>query len=246
MADTKVETTTTTTHVDHNDPLLKAKGFWDKFSKPIIYAGTAVILLVAGWYGYQNFVKAPKEKKASELIFPAENLFAKMSSTGFNKDSVNLVINGGATTDGTPINGVLKVISNYGGTAAGNRANYIAGACYLQVKDFDKAIKYLKAFDGNGANQVQSRAYVMIGHAYAEQKKTSEALEYYKKGASVASKDEAMGADALLIAAGYADATGNAKEAVDLYQKLKADYPLSGSVQNGEVDKYLAKHGVVN
>jgi TolA-binding protein len=64
--------------------------------------------------------------------------------------------------------------------------------------------------------------------------------------ASVDSKDELLAADALLTAAAYADATGNSKEAIDLYQKVKSDYPSNTAVQNGEVDKYLAKLGVVN
>ena len=219
--------------------------FWEQYSRPIIYVGSAIILLIAGWYAYQNFVVAPKEKEASELVFPAENLFDKMAVTGFNKDSVNLVINGG-NVEGAKVTGLLKVISNYGGTPAGNRAKYMAGASYLHIKEFDKAIKYLKDFDANGASQVQSKAYLLLGHAYAEQKKTAEALDYYKKAASVNEKDEFFAADAILMAAKYADATGNSKEAVSLFQKLKEKYPTNAAVQSGEIDKYLAKHGVLD
>ena len=31
----------------------KAKGFWAKFSKPIIYGGSAIILLGGAWLGYK-------------------------------------------------------------------------------------------------------------------------------------------------------------------------------------------------
>ena len=48
MSDTKV---TATPVVETNEALVKAKGFWAKFSKPIIYAGTAIILLGAGYLG---------------------------------------------------------------------------------------------------------------------------------------------------------------------------------------------------
>lgn len=219
--------------------------FWEQYSRPIIYVGSAIILLIAAWYAYQNFVVAPKEKEASELVFTAENLFDKMAVTGFNKDSVNLVINGGSV-EGAKVTGLLKVVSNYGGTAAGNRAKYMVGASYLHIKEFDKAIKYLKDFDANGASQVQSKAYVMLGHAYAEQKKTSDALDYYKKAATVNEKDEFFAADALMIAAKYSDATGNSKEAVSLFQKLKERYPTNAAVQSGEIDKYLAKHGILD
>lgn len=227
------------------EPLTRAKGFWDKYSKPIIYVGSAIIILIGGWYAYQNFVVAPNEQKASEIIFPAENLFDKMATSGFNKDSVNIVLNGGEL-EGKKVTGLLKVINQYGGTDAGNRAKYMTGASYLQIKEFEKAIKYLSDFDGNGASQVQSKAYLLLGHAYAEQKKTAEALSNYKKAGHVSEKDEFFSADALMIAASYAEVIGNSKEAISLYEEVKEKYPSNVAVQNGEVDKNLAKLGVIN
>lgn len=242
-----IETATpaTTTTTTETDSLLAAKGFWDKYSRPIIYVGGAIIVLLVGFLSYKEFVVAPKEMKASEQIFGAENIFDKMAATGFNKDSVNLVINGGEL-EGKKITGVLKTINEFGGTQAGNRAKFIAGASYLQIGEFEKAIKYLSDFDGNGATQVQSSAYKMIGHAYAEQKKTADALNFYKKAATVLNpKDAAFGGDAYLLAATYADAIGNSKEAVDLFKQLQTKYPTSPAVTNGDVDKYLAKFGEI-
>ena len=242
MAEKNVTTTAAATTAQP-DVVTRAKGFWDKFSKPIIYAGSAIILLIGGWYAYKNFIVLPKEKKASEAIFPAESLFDKMASASFNKDSVNLVLNGG-NHNGTNITGILKVISQYGGTTTGNRAKYIAGASYLQIKEFDKAIKYLKDFDGNGADQVQSKAYILLGHAYAEKKNTDEALSYYKKAATVNSKDESIAPTALLMAAAYADAMGKNKEAIDLYKQVKEKFPANAAVTSGDLDKHLARLGV--
>jgi TolA-binding protein len=241
MAETKVTETT----VETTESVQHSKGFWDRYSKPIIYVGSAIILLIGAWYGYKKFIVEPKEREANELVFAAENLFDKMASVGFNKDTVNIVINGGEL-DGQKVTGVLKVISNFGSTAAGDRAKYMAGASYLHIKEFDKAIKYLKDFDGNGATQVQSKAYIMLGHAYAEQKKTADALSAYKKAASVNDKDEFFAADALLVAAAYAGATGDNKEAISLYEQVKQKYPSNIAVQNGDVDKNLARLGVVN
>ncbi|MFZ1529198.1 MAG: tetratricopeptide repeat protein [Ferruginibacter sp.] len=230
--------------VETDESLKKVKGFWDRFSKPIIYAGSAIIIAIAGYYGYKTFVKEPKELKAAETIFPAENLFGKMANTGFNKDSVNILLNGGAL-DGNPVTGLLKVQSNFGGTEAANRAAYMTGAAYLHIKEFDKAIKYLKQFDGNGASQVESRANLMLGHAYAEKKNTDEALSYYRKAATVNPKDETFAADALLTAAAYAESLGKSKEAIELYQQVQEKYPTNTAAQNGEIDKHLAKLGVI-
>ncbi len=224
------------------EPLERAKGFWENYSKQIIYIGSAIIILIAAWFLYKNFVVAPKEAKASELIFPAENLFAKMASGSFGKDSVNIALNGG-DFEGKKVTGLLKIASQYGGTEAGNRANYMIGASYLHIGEFAKAITYLQDFDGNGASQVQSKAHLLMGHAYAEQKKTEEALSNYKKAASVNSKDEFFAADALLVAAAYAESIGNTKEAISLYKEVTEKYPSNIAVQNGEIEKSLARLG---
>jgi TolA-binding protein len=228
--------------METNVAIEKAKGFWAKFSKPIIYVGSAAILLVGGWLAYKHFYKIPNEEKASELIFPAEKLFSKMASTGFNKDSLTLVLKGDKAQG---ITGMLDIIKKYGGTATGNRANYYAGACYLQQKEFANAVKYLKDFDANGASQIESKANIMLGQAYAEQKKTDDALSAFKKAASVVSNDEGMATEALFMAARYAEATGKNKDAIELFTQLKDKYPASNRVSGGDVDRYLAKLGVV-
>jgi len=238
----KVET------VEANDVVERAKGFWAKFSKPIIYIGSAVILLIGGWYAYGFFIKAPKEQKASELVFAAEKIFDKMAGvSSFPKDTVGIVLNGGVV-DGDKITGLLSIINNYGGTPSGNRAQYIAGACYLHLNEFDKAIKYLKAFDGNGAGQIESAAYRMLGDAYAEQKKNDDALNYYKKAVdAAASKDESTKFLSLSRAALFCDATGKTKEAIGYLQQIKDEINPDFFRNNRidfDADKYLAKLGV--
>ncbi|MEO5892790.1 MAG: tetratricopeptide repeat protein [Ferruginibacter sp.] len=223
--------------VQENEIVDRARGFWVKFSKPIIYVGSALIILTVGWISYKYFILAPKEAKSADVIYPVEQLFDKMTQSGFNKDSINLVLNGG---NGIPT-GALKIASTYSGTPAGNRANFIAGACYLHGKEFDKAVKYLKEFS-TSATQIQTAAYSMLGDAYAELKKNDDALSYYKKAAAVNEKDEFMTAEALYRAASFAEATGNSKEAIDLYQKVKDEFPKSS--HTADVEKSLARLGI--
>ncbi|UEG49405.1 tetratricopeptide repeat protein [Ferruginibacter lapsinanis] len=234
MADNQ-ETVTT---VESNEVVAKAKDFWSRFSKPIIYVGGAVILLIGGWLGYKNFIVAPKEAKSADAIFPAEQLFDKMVQNGFNKDTINVVLNGG-----NGINGVLKIASSFSGTNAANRAEFIAGACYLHSQDFNNAIKHLKEFSTN-ATQVQAAAYSMLGDASAELKKNDDALGYYSKAASLNSKDEYTTSESLFKAGLFAESIGKTKEAIEFFQKLKAEYPKSSHA--GDMDKYLARLGVTN
>src|ERR1700710_1572713 len=119
--------------VETNEALQRAKGFWAKFSKPIIYVGGAIIILIGAWFGYKKFIKEPNELTASELIFPAEKLYVKMTqSPAFSKDTVNIVLNGGVL-EGAKVTGLLSLMKNNSGTPAANRAAYIAGVCYMQL-----------------------------------------------------------------------------------------------------------------
>ena len=242
MAEKKIVTTTTTDLDQTTITPQKSNGFWEDYSKTIIITGLGIITLIAGWYAYLEFIKKPNEHKGNEMIFAAESLFDKMASVnGFNKDSSIFVLNGNPAAG---ITGVLKVIKEYGGTEAGNRAKYIAGATYLHLKEFSKAVDHLKDFDAGGADQVESKAYLMLGHAYSEQNKTGEALDFYKKASTVNKKDDVTTADALLVAASYADAINKKEDAIDLYTRLKNEHPTSTPVRSGDVDKYLAKLGI--
>ena len=230
---------------ESSELLVKAKGIWASYNKMIVYGGTAVILLLVGWIGYQKLIKEPKELKAGETIFLAEGLFGKMATSGFNKDSVNIVLNGGVL-DGNNITGLLKVINTYGGTNTANRASYMAGACYLQIKEYDKAIKFLKDFNGNGADQIESKADLMLGHAYAEKNQKEEAMSAYKKAAEVNEKDESITPDALMVCGNYAEFNGKNEEAIGFYKKIKDKYPTYSAVSSGDVDKRLARLGEFN
>jgi tetratricopeptide (TPR) repeat protein len=240
---------------DAADIVEKAKGFWVKYSKTIIIAGSVLIAVLGGYLAYKYLVSIPNEKKANDLIFPAEKLFGKISgSSSYNKDTVNMILNGDKATG---VTGLLKIAGSYGGTKSGNRAEFIIGACYLNLGQYDKAIEHLKDFDGNGATQIQSKAYVLLGHAYAQQKKTDEAFDYYKKAAAALNDEDAtQKVVTLFMAAQYADYLGKTKEAIDILQDMKSNH-LDGMVKKDasnyqeppppvtvdDVDKYLAKLG---
>src|SRR5829696_8161921 len=97
----------------------RAKDFWGRFGKTITIALGAVILVVGGFLIYKNFVQGPKEKKAADAIFRAEQFYAQ--------DSLDKALNG----EGQAI-GLEKIISQYGGTDAGNRAKFMAGSIYIK------------------------------------------------------------------------------------------------------------------
>lgn len=209
--------------------IAKAKDFWDKYSKPLMIISTLIILAVGGWYVYQNFFKKPKENKAVEAMFKAEEYY--------RLDSVAKALNG----DGQ-YPGFLKIISQYGGTKAGKLANFYAGSCYIKLDDNEKALKYLKKFS-TSSKPLQARAYKLMGDACGDLGKNADALSYYKKAARHYETDERNSADYLFMAAYFADRVmKNTKEATELYKELKQKFP--NSIQAKEADNFLAQLGV--
>jgi tetratricopeptide (TPR) repeat protein len=209
--------------------IAKAKDFWEKNSKVTMIVGAAIIILVGGYFGYKSFVLKPKEIKAADAMFRAEEYY--------RMDSVNLALNG----DGQ-FPGFLSVISKFGGTDASNLAHFYAGSCYLKSGDDQNAIKHLKKFSSS-SKQIQARAYKLLGDAYAGINKNTDALDYYKKAAHHFEKDENNSADYLFMAANFAHKVMNdPKEAIALYKELKEKFPRT---QKGfQADMYLVQLGV--
>ena len=206
--------------VVEKDVLLQAQGIWHKNQKTIIIALIAVVVVVGGWYGYNNLILKPKEEKAQEVIYKAEEYF--------RKDSFNLALNGDGITKG-----FLYIEKNYGGTKAANLSKYYAGVCYLQTGQFQKAIDQLKDFSTN-AKQIQTSAYGALGDAYSELKKNDEAIEYYKKAGNNFEDDAA--AEYLFRAAALSKVNGKTQQAIELYKTIKEKFP---KVDNGRSDKYI-------
>src|SRR6185295_20222828 len=221
------------------DVVQKARGFWENYNKPVMYVSSAIIILLGGWLVYKYMFKLPKEEKANDAVYVTQKYFSDFSNAPV--DSVKTAIAAKCLNGDGTNSGALKIINKFSGTSAANLCEYYAGACYLHLQQFDKAIKFLKDFDAGKSTQIKSRAYGMIADASAELNKNDQALEYYKKAANVNDEDEFTSSEFLFKAALFAETMGKTKEAVELFKKIKEAYPLSEKA--ADVDRYLAKLG---
>lgn len=203
-------------------------GFWEKNNKSILVALGAVILLTGGYFIYKYWFKIPENQKAVEAIAKAQQYFAT--------DSLQKALNG----DGQSA-GFLKVISKYGSTPSGNLAKLYAGQTYLQLGDFNNAVKYLNDFNANGSAQTQAFVYGLLGDAYSELKKNDEAIDNYKKAATTFDKNAALSSEYLYRAASLYEVMGKNKEAVELFKELKDKFPKTE--RGFTADKYLGRLG---
>ena len=207
----------------------RAADFWNRNGKYILYGVGALVLLIGGYLVYQTYFVAPKEAKASEAMWKAEDYY--------RMDSARLALNGDGVNQG-----FLRIISRYDGTKAADLAKFYAGSCYLKLGDFNNAIKYLKDFSTND-KLVQMRATGLLADAYAESGKKQDAAEQYKKAGTFFEDDDFNSPEYLFRAGLMYQDLGKNQEAIDMFKLIKNKYP--GSQQGREIDKYLARLGVL-
>jgi len=214
--------------LDGDQIVLRFQEFIKKFGKEIGIGLAVILLVLGGIFGYNEFILKPKEQKAAELLYKAQQYFSQ--------DSSKLVLQGDGTNKG-----VLYVMSNYGGTKSATLCKYYAGVSYLKLGEFAKAIEYLKDFKTD-AKQVQMVAYGCLGDAYAESGKKDDAFDYYVKAAHTFESDENGSAEYLFRAGLLSETLGKADKAVELYKEIKTKFPKSE--KGTQIDKYIARLSV--
>ncbi len=210
-------------NIDSNDTFEKVQGAWAKYQKPFLLVLAVILIGGGGWYGYNQYILKPKEDKAAEALFKAQQYFSI--------DSSNLVLNGDGQNKG-----VLSIINSYSGTKSANLAHYYAGVTYLKMGDFNNAVKHLKDFS-TSAKQIQLIAYGSLGDAYSELNKKEEAIASYKKAATTFVADESNSAEYLYRAALLEESTGKSKEALESFKELKEKFPRTE--KGFQADKYI-------
>jgi tetratricopeptide (TPR) repeat protein len=207
----------------------KAELFYHKNSKIINAVCLFIIVAIGGYFGYKYLYMAPREKKAEEMVYKAQQYF--------EIDSFRLALNG----DGNNY-GYLQVINRYGNTKVGNLAKYSAGVCYVRMGDFEDGIRYLKQFDADDM-VVQAMDYGIMGDAYMELGNTSEGIKYYEKAANY-NPNDLISPLYLKRAALASEKAGDDQQAINLFKEIKQKYPTSA--EGRDIDKYLARLGDIN
>lgn len=213
---------------DGTESLRRVQDNFEKNQKLIFGILIGVIVLVAGFFGYNHYIQKPNEEKAANAIFHTQKWFE-------SDTAMNLVLNGDGQNGGA-----LSVIKRYGNTPAGNLAQYYAGVAYLKTGKPQEAVKHLEKFDGEGT-VFQYLAYGSTGSAYLDMNNPAKAVEYYKKAASGNDKDNFTNPYYLKMAGMASELNGKTDDAIKFYLEIKNKYPLSAEAR--DMDKYLARLG---
>ena len=113
---------------------------------------------------------------------------------------------------------------------------YEIGICYLQLGEYENAIKYLKKFKGKDM-LVSVQALGSIGDAYMELNNMDKALSYYKKAIKL-HPNELLTPRYLYRAAFVCEMQSQWKAAAQYYETLQHSYP--NSLEANDVEKRIA------
>lgn len=195
----------------------------NQYIKPLATIAVILVLIIIGWFAYQNWIVKPKESKAQSAIAVAQQYFAA--------DSFRLALNGDGTNKG-----FLSIMKTFSGSKTADLAHYYAGICYLQTGDFNNAVKQLNDFSTD-SKPVQMQALGALGDAYSELKENAKAIDSYKKASGTFEEDQANASEYLFRAALLSEISGKTKEAVELYKSVKDKFP--NSARGAQADKYI-------
>src|SRR5271157_121422 len=203
----------------------RLEDFYNKNKKPLSYIGAGIVIVILGFISYTNFIVKPKEKEARDLVFMAQNYFAK--------DSFSMALNGKQDK----FYGFLDVIEEFKHTKTGNLAKYYAGICYLRLGKYEDAIEYLKKFKTN-SEILKPMKYGLLGDAYSELKDYETAVKYYIKAAKT--KHNKFTTPLFYMKASLVYETLNEyQKALDIYNILKKEFPKSQEASNA--DKFMGR-----
>jgi tetratricopeptide (TPR) repeat protein len=184
----------------------------------------AIVVAFAIYFAFNRFYLKPKETRAQNQMFVAEQYF--------EKDSFARALNGDNNYPG-----FLGIIDEYGLTDASNLAHYYAGICYYKLGKYSEAIEYLKKFDSKD-KIISNIALGAIGDSYAELGQTDEAIKYYERAANNIKND--FTSPVYLFRAGILlEAKGEYKKALAIFERIEKEY--NQTPEGRQMEKYITR-----
>ena len=207
------------------ETLNKSEAFFLKYKNAIIGAVVALIVIVAGFILYNNYVAAPQAEKANTALAKGQEYFAaELYERALKGDSLGY-------------EGFAKIAADYSGDAA-NLANLYAGLCNAQLGNWEDAAKYIEKFSDKGDQMISPAALGALGNVYAHLNQLDKAVSTLKDAAEKADNNS-LSPTFLIQAGEILESQGKKAEALKLYQTIKEKY--FNSMQYQTIDQYIER-----
>lgn len=198
-----------------------AEDFIVKNQKTISNIALGILVVIAAFYAYYNYILLPQEEEAAESMY--------FSELYYRQDSLQLAENG----DG--VNYSFSYIKDhFSGTKAASLSNYYLGQIYFDQGKLDEALDVLGDFSSEDP-LLAAAAYGTMGDVYANKNELQNALSFYQKASS--HDNQILAPYFLLKAAKVAIYLEEYSKATSLLSRIKEAYPEAD--QANEVEKYI-------
>lgn len=187
-------------------------------ARVITYSVAAVIVIVLGYFAYNQFIYKPANEKSKYAYVPGLNYA--------NMDSIDKAIEV-----------LAPVAKKYNGKDGGEMAQYLLGVQYMKKGEFKKAIDQLS--DVKFDDSFLSVAVISLqGDCQSELKNYEKALSLYIR-ASKKNTNEKTTPENLFKAGLVCEKLNDFEQATKLYKEIKNEYIEFGDSK--AIDKYIAR-----
>lgn len=203
-----------------DEMLGKSEAFVIRHKNVITYTVAAILVVILGYIIYQKFIVEPKEKEA--MVALQEPMYQSLiGKNDYALESAN------------------AVIENHSGTDAANVAHIIAGGLTAYEQgNYEEAIAIFEEYDGDD-DIIAPKVKHALGNCYSHTGDTDKAIELLLEAAEEANNEAVTPLCWRDLAAMY-EQQGKKEEAINLYERIKSEYPGCALVLSGEIDSQLA------
>lgn len=184
----------------------------------ITFSIGGVIVVLAGYLVYRQFVFGPTNEKSKDAYTEGLNYAAQ--------DSTDLAIET-----------LEPVAKKYDGTVGGENAQVILARQYMEKGNFKKALTTLEEVNVSDT-YVKIGVVGLTGDCYSEMGKYDDALAAYEKAAGM-NENEKTTPEYLFKAALVAEQLKKFDKATEFYTRIRDEF--SAFAQQKAIDKYIAR-----
>jgi len=182
-------------------------GKWaEAHQQALIVLGVVLAIVVYGLYAYGNSRERMQVQAGQQLEAVHQSI--SISDTEGAKDDL------------------VVFLQNFSGTAYAAEARLLLGQLYLESGDSQQALAVLDALGSRPNEPIEFQAAALLGAAYEQEERWSEAEEVYLAIADRSDLDFQV-RNALTAAARNRGGQGDASGAIELYERVLADLEVN-------------------
>lgn len=204
--------------------LSTSEQFLEKNQKPILYAVSAVVLVILAVLAFSNYYLKPQNLLAANEMYKAQQYF--------EVDSFRVALVG----DGVDCIGFQAIAKEYSLTKSASAANLYAGIASYKIGEYQQAIAFLKKYKGRDQHMAPAATQLM-GDAFVALEQYEKAVACYKDVAAM--KNDIFSPMSLKKAGIAYEALNQPKAALKAYTQIKENYPMSTEAM--DIEKYIAR-----